>query len=98
MDVFDPAVAKQLRLAANLSEMMVALYDTAGINACYIALPEGVMLLTDDHPSSKYDENGKLITFPMTRRDWYRNRGLDDTERRQRAHRRPAHHVDANTV
>ena len=71
VDVYAPEIAQKLRLAANLSEMLVALYDTAGINSCYIALPEGVMLLADDHPSTKYDEKGTLITFPMTQRDWY---------------------------
>ena len=71
IDVTDPAIAEKLGLAANMSELMAALYDTAGINSCYIALADGVMLLADDHPSSKFDENGAIITFPMRQRDWY---------------------------
>lgn len=71
VDVTDPAVAGRLGLAANLSELMAALYRTAGINSCYIALTDGTMLLADDHASSKFDENGALITFPMRQRDWY---------------------------
>ena len=71
VDIHDRDIAAQLRLVANMSEMLSALYDTAGVNSCYIALPDGVMLLADDHPSTKYDENGELITFPMTQRDWY---------------------------
>ena len=71
VDIHDRDIAAQLRLVANMSEMLSALYDTAGVNSCYIALPDGVMLLADDHPSTKYDENGVLITFPMTQRDWY---------------------------
>ena len=71
VDVHDPAIAKKLRLVANMSEMMCALYTTERINACYIALPEGVMLLSDDHPEGKFDESGQLLTIPITKRDWY---------------------------
>ena len=71
VDVTDPGIAQRLGLAANLSELMAALYDTAGINSCYIALADGAMLLADDHASSKFDANGSIITFPMRQRDWY---------------------------
>ena len=71
IDVTDPGIAGRLGLAANMSELMAALYDTAGINSCYIALADGAMLLADDHPSSKFAEDGSVITFPIRQRDWY---------------------------
>ena len=71
IDVTDPEIAERLGLVANMSELMAALYRTAGINSCYIALADGAMLLADDHPSTKYAEDGSLITFPMRERDWY---------------------------
>ena len=71
IDVTDPGIAGRLGLAANMSELMATLYETAGINSCYIALADGVMLLADDHASSKFAEDGSIITFPMRQRDWY---------------------------
>ncbi len=71
IDVTDPGIAGRLGLAANMSELMAALYDTAGINSCYIALADGAMLLADDHPSSKFAEDSSVITFPIRQRDWY---------------------------
>ena len=49
VDIHDRDIAAQLRLVANMSEMLSALYDTAGVNSCYIALPDGVMLLADEN-------------------------------------------------
>ena len=71
VDVTEPGVAARLGLAANMSELMAALYDTAGINSCYIALADGAMLLADDHASSKFAADGSITTFPMRQRDWY---------------------------
>ena len=71
IDVTDPEIAARLGLVANMSELMAALYRTAGINSCYIALADGAMLLADDHASSKFAEDKSLITFPMRERDWY---------------------------
>ena len=67
----DPAVAEKLGLAANMSELMTVLYETGGINSCYIALADGAMLLADDHASSKIAEDGSVVTFPMRQREWY---------------------------
>jgi len=72
LDVEDPALAERLGLVANLSDMMKALYANGNINSCYVALPEGAMLLADDHSASKFSEDGTLTPIPIHERDWYR--------------------------
>ena len=72
VDLNDPAVTEKLGLIGNLSELMLSMYSNAKVDSCYVALPEGVMLLVDDHASSKFDENGALASIPIHERDWYR--------------------------
>ena len=70
-DVDDPALAEQLGLAANMSDMMKALYANGNVNSCYIALPGGAMLLADDHAAAKFSDDGTLTPIPIRQRDWY---------------------------
>ncbi|MBR1559270.1 MAG: SpoIIE family protein phosphatase [Clostridia bacterium] len=72
VDTNDPAVAQKLGLLGNLSELMLSIYSNAHVDSCYVALPEGVMLLADDHASSKFDESGAVVSIPIRERDWYR--------------------------
>ena len=72
VDTNDPAVAQKLGLLGNLSELMLSMYSNAHVDSCYVALPEGVMLLADDHASSKFDESGAVVSIPIRERDWYR--------------------------
>lgn len=66
-----PAVAEKLGLIGNLTELMTAVYAEYNVDSCYVALPEGVMLLVDDHAGSKFDERGEVIHIPMRERLWY---------------------------
>ncbi|MBQ6520281.1 MAG: SpoIIE family protein phosphatase [Anaerolineaceae bacterium] len=72
VDPETPELAEKLDLTGNISPLLSALYTNTDVSACYLALPDGVMLLADDQPSSKYAEDGSLITFPITERDWYK--------------------------
>ncbi len=78
-DVDDPALAEQLGLMANMSDMMKALYANGNVNSCYVALPDGAMLLADDHSADKFSEDGALTPIPIRERDWYR--GAKETGR-----------------
>ncbi len=71
VDPADPVLAQKLGLLGNLSDMMMALYGNAKVDSVYVALPDGVMLLVDDHSGSKFDENGKIVTIPIRERVWY---------------------------
>jgi len=72
LNVNDPALAEKLGLVANMSDMMKALYANGNVNSCYIALPEGAMLLADDHSAGKFNEDGSLMPIPIRERDWYK--------------------------
>ena len=67
----DPAIAEKLGVIGNLSEMLLSVYGHAEVDSCYIALPEGIMLLVDDHASSKFDEKGEVVSIPIHEREWY---------------------------
>jgi len=75
VDTADPALAEKLGLLGNLSDLMLSLYPHAEVDSCYVALPDGVMLLVDDHASSKFDENGAVVPIPISERDWYQGAG-----------------------
>ena len=73
VDGGDPALADRLGLAANMSDMMISLFGaSAQTNSCFIALPDGAFLVTDDRSATKYDETGKLVSYDPRTRPWYR--------------------------
>ena len=72
VDFKDPSVARKIGLLGNLSEMMTSLYANAEVDSCYVATPEGIMVLVDDHSASKFDEDGNQIPIPIHERDWYK--------------------------
>jgi len=72
VDPADPAIAEKVRLAGNLSEILLSVYSHAELDSIYVALPEGVMLLVDNHPSSKFGSNGEILSIAMRDRDWYK--------------------------
>ena len=55
----------------NLGDLMLAEYAGANVDSCYVALPEGAMLLVDDHASSKFDDKGAVRSIPIRARPWY---------------------------
>ena len=71
VDLSNPIIAERVGLLGNMSELLLSLYGNAEVDSCYVALPEGVMLLVDDHPSSKFDESGNLVSIPIREREWY---------------------------
>ncbi|MBQ6262709.1 MAG: SpoIIE family protein phosphatase [Clostridia bacterium] len=71
VDVSSPAIRDKLGVIGNLTELMTAVYADANVDSCYVALPEGVMLLVDNHSSSKFDADGNVIPIPIRERQWY---------------------------
>ncbi len=72
LDIDNPELTERLGRLANMSAMMKTLYANGNVNSCYIALPEGAMLLADDHSAGKFDSNGALTPIAIDDRDWYR--------------------------
>ena len=71
VDLSDPDISRKMGLIGNLSDLMSAVYADANVDSCYVALPDGVMLLVDDHSGTKFDENGAIISIPIRERLWY---------------------------
>ena len=67
----DPQLSYKLGLMGNMSEMMTALYRTSRISSCYVALPDGAMIMVDDHAAARFSEDGNLISIPIRERPWY---------------------------
>ena len=71
IDINDATISSKLGLIGNLSNLMIALYADSNVDSCYCALPDGVMLLVDNHSGTKFDENNNIISIPIRERLWY---------------------------
>ena len=67
----DPVVASEVALVGNMGDLLSALLDNRQIDSCYIALPNGVMVLADSHASSKFADDGSIMPIDLTHRPWY---------------------------
>ena len=64
--------SRLLGIAANMTDVMVAMDgNSEKIDGCYIGLSDGTHLGVDTHTRNRFDENGELIPFPVTKRPWY---------------------------
>ena len=71
-DVDAEEIADKIAVAANMSDMMVSLFGASEeTNSCFVALPEGAFLVTDDRSLSKYNPDGTLISYDPRTRPWY---------------------------
>ena len=71
-DASDPDLKKDLETAACMSDMMTSLFSASpATNSCFIALPEGAFLVTDDRPAAKFDSNGTPVSYDPRIRPWY---------------------------
>ena len=72
VDGQSPALQDRIGLAANMSDMMVSLFGvSAQTNSCFIALPDGVFLVTDDRAATKFDDACSPISYDPRTRPWY---------------------------
>ena len=72
--------SRYLGLMAHLGTPMLAMFaNSEKIDACYIGLADGTFLCVDDSTKNRFDENGKLKTFPVRERPWYK--GALETQR-----------------
>jgi len=72
VDISDPEYAEEIRLLGNMSDLMIALFDSkAQLNSCFIGTQSGLMVITDQVPSSKYVSEDEIMDFPVTERPWF---------------------------
>ena len=68
----DPNSSGDLGLAANMSEVMLAMFKASDkLDSCFVATTDGCILFVDDRSGSYIDENGSVETFPVRQRTWY---------------------------
>lgn len=72
VDASDPAIAARIGQIANMSHMMTSLCDTFEAENAYIALPEGIHLVTSRNAGGWYREDGTLQKFDPRERYWYK--------------------------
>ena len=69
-DENDPALTAKLGLLANLSDTMISMCQSLGMEDIYIGLPEGVYFAVSRGTSNWY-EDGKLREYDPRKRIWY---------------------------
>jgi sigma-B regulation protein RsbU (phosphoserine phosphatase) len=68
----DPADSEDLGLAANMSEVMLAMYESSGkLNSCFVATADGCILFVDDRSDAYVSETGEVQPFAARQRPWY---------------------------
>ena len=70
----DPAASADLGLVANMSEVMLAMYENSDkLNSCFVATTDGCILFADDRAGVYISETGEVYdAFPVRERPWYR--------------------------
>ena len=72
VDGSDPDLEDRLGLVANMSDLMVSLFGvSAETNSCFVALPDGAFLVTDDRSAAKFHADGSLTSYDPRTRPWY---------------------------
>jgi len=68
----DPADSQSLGLVANMSEVMLAMYENSDkLSSCFVATPDGCILYADDRAGSYISESGEVYAFEVRQRPWY---------------------------
>ena len=71
VDPEDPGIASRIGLFGNVANLMVSLYNTGGVNSLFIGSPDGFFIILDEVSGLKFNEDGSVQTFPVTKRPWY---------------------------
>ncbi len=70
----DPADSEALGLAANMSEIMLAMFKNSDkLNSCFVATTDGCILFVDDRAEVYFAEDGTVKpAVALSERPWYR--------------------------
>ncbi|MBQ8075978.1 MAG: SpoIIE family protein phosphatase [Oscillospiraceae bacterium] len=69
----DPEDSQPLSLVANMSEIMLAMFESSDkLNSCFVATADGCILYVDDRSGSYISEEGEIYTFDVRQRPWYK--------------------------
>jgi len=69
----DPSSSTALGLAANMSEIMLSMFESSDkLSSCFVATPDGCILFVDDRAGAYFDEEGNVYDFEVRDRPWYK--------------------------
>ena len=70
----DPAASEDLGLVANMSEIMLAMFENSDkLSSCFVATTDGCILFVDDRAGAYFSEDGEVYyAFPVRDRPWYK--------------------------
>ena len=68
----DPEKSETLGLVANMSEIMLAMFENSDkLSSCFVATADGCILFADDRAASYISDTGEVYPFPVRERPWY---------------------------
>jgi len=68
----DPDGSEALGLVANMSEIMVSMFQSSdNLNSCFVATTDGNILFVNDRAGMYFDGNGEIPDFQVRERPWY---------------------------
>ena len=68
----DPSGSEDLGLVANMSEVMLAMFESSDkLNSCFVATTDGCILFVDDRAGAYVSETGEVCPFAVRSRPWY---------------------------
>ena len=68
----DPERSKSLGLVANMTEIMLAMFNNSDkLNSCFVATSDGCILFVNDRAGSYVSEDGESYFFEVRQRPWY---------------------------
>ena len=68
----DPSKSELMGILGHMSSSLVAMcHNTEKISSCFVGMSDGTHLSISANLSSRYDESGQLIDYPVRRRPWY---------------------------
>ena len=70
----DPAESASLGLVANMSEVMLSMFESSDkLNSCFVATTDGCILFVDDRAGAYFSDDGEVYyAFPVRERPWYK--------------------------
>lgn len=68
----DPERSETLGLVANMSEIMLAMFESSDkLSSCFVATADGCILYVDDRSGSYFTESGEVVSFEVRHRPWF---------------------------
>ena len=68
----DGALDRKIGTLANMTDLMTSLFGASEqTNSCFVGLPEGVFLVTDDRSGLKFNDDGTVKSYDPRTRPWY---------------------------